>query len=76
VVTSAALREAADHVCRTIDTVKHVVAGNSCEPQETTTEAMILEVMGTSAIPPGPVRAAVRALNTLDRVLAEVTTRV
>jgi uncharacterized membrane protein YccC len=74
--TAAALREAADHVSRTIDTVKQVVAGNSCEPQEKTMEAMILEVMGTSAIPPGPVRGAVRALSTLDRVLAEVTTRV
>jgi uncharacterized membrane protein YccC len=75
-VTAAALREAADHVRRTIDTVKQVVAGNSGDPQEKTTETIILEVMGTSAIPPGPVRGAVRALSTLDRVLAEVTTRV
>jgi hypothetical protein len=33
-------------------------------------------VMGTSDIPPGPVRGTVRALNTLDRVLTEVTARV
>ena len=37
---------------------------------------MIVDVMGTSDIPPGPVRAAVRALNNLDRTLTEVTTRV
>jgi hypothetical protein len=32
--------------------------------------------MASSDIPPGPVRAAVRALNSLDRTLTEVTTRV
>jgi hypothetical protein len=32
--------------------------------------------MGTADIPPGPVRAAVRALNNLDRTLTEVTSRV
>ena len=37
---------------------------------------MILDVMRTSAIPPGPVRTAVRALSTLDRALGEVTTHV
>jgi uncharacterized membrane protein YccC len=75
-VTANALREAAAHVCRTVTTVKQVVAGASTEPPEKTTEAMILDVMATSAIPPGPVRGAVRALSTLDRVLTEVITRV
>jgi hypothetical protein len=75
-VTAAALREAADHVCRTIKTVKLIVAGDSVEPPRKNTEPMILEVMATSAIPPGPVRGAVRALNRLDRVLAELTARV
>jgi uncharacterized membrane protein YccC len=75
-VTAAALREAADHVCRTINTVKQIVAGDTVEPPEKSTEAMILAVMGTSDIPPGPVRGTLRALNTLDRVLTEVTARV
>ncbi|MDT5214080.1 MAG: hypothetical protein QOK18_2319 [Mycobacterium sp.] len=75
-VTAAALREAADHVYRTINTVKQIVAGDTVEPSEKSTEAMILAVMGTSDIPPGPVRGTVRALNTLDRVLTEVTGRV
>jgi uncharacterized membrane protein YccC len=75
-VTAAALREAADHVCRTINTVRQIVAGDTVEPPEKSTEAMILAVMGTSDIPPGPVRGTVRALNALDRVLTEVTARV
>jgi hypothetical protein len=75
-VTAVALREAADHVCRTINTVKQIVAGDTVEPPEKSTEAMILAVMETSDIPPGPVRGTLRALNTLDRVLTEVTARV
>ena len=75
-VTAAALREAADHVRGTVNTVKQVVAGESVDPPEKITETMILDVMRTSAIPPGPVRTAVRALSTLDRALGEVTTHV
>ena len=73
--TAAALRDAADHVRGTISTVKGIVTGNDTEPSEKSTERIILEVMQSSAIPPGPVRAAVRALNTLERSLLEVTTR-
>ena len=35
-----------------------------------------VEFRGLENIPPGPLRAAVRALNRLDRTLAEVMTRV
>ncbi len=73
--TAAALREAAAHVGRTVDNVKQVVAGVGQDVPEKPTDTMILDVMGTSAVPPGPVRGALRALNTLDRVLAEVTAR-
>jgi len=38
--------------------------------------SVILSVAGTSDIPPGPVRAAIRALSNLDRALLEVTARV
>jgi Fusaric acid resistance protein-like len=75
-VTAAALREAADHVRDTVNTVKQVVAGESVDPPEKITETMILDVMRTSAIPPGPVRTAVRALSTLEHALGEATTRV
>jgi hypothetical protein len=75
-VTAAALREAAAHVCDTIKSVKQIVAGDDVTRVEKATGTLILDVMGTSDIPPGPVRAAVRALNNLDRTLAEVTTRV
>jgi uncharacterized membrane protein YccC len=75
-VTADALREAADRVCGTVNTVKQTVAGDNVDPPEKATETVILDVMSTSTIPPGPVRAAVRALNTLDRTLTEVTTRV
>jgi Fusaric acid resistance protein-like len=75
-VTAAALRDAADHVRGTVNTVKQVVAGESVDPPEKITETMILDVMRTSAIPPGPVRTAVRALSTLEHALGEATTRV
>jgi hypothetical protein len=74
--TADALREAAIRVCDTVNTVKQIVAGENVEPPEKETDTIILDVMATSDIPPGPVRAAVRALNSLDRTLAEVTTRV
>jgi uncharacterized membrane protein YccC len=74
--TAAALRDAAAHVCSTIDTMRGLVTGNSVEPSEKSTETMILDVTGTSDIPPGPVRGAIRALSNLDRALVEITTRV
>jgi uncharacterized membrane protein YccC len=74
--TAAALREAADHVRDTVNAVKQVVGGDRVDPPEKITETMILDVMRTSAIPPGPVSAAVRALSTLELALGEVTTRV
>ncbi|MDT5181537.1 MAG: hypothetical protein QOJ95_5735 [Mycobacterium sp.] len=74
--TAAALRDAAARVCATIATVKQVVTGEGVDPPEKTTETMILGVTSSSDIPPGPVRAAIRALSNLDRALVEVTTRV
>jgi uncharacterized membrane protein YccC len=75
-VTAVALREAADRVRDTVNTANRVVAGEHVNSPETDTDTTILDVMGTSDIPPGVVRAAVRALNNLDRTLTEVTTRV
>ena len=73
--TATALRDAADHVRGTITAVRDIVAGIDAQPPEKATEAMILDVTGSSDIPPGPVRGAVRALSNLDRALLEVTTR-
>ena len=75
--TATALRDAGGHVRATIGTVKSLVAGTNADPpKKTTTDSMVLDVMQSSTIPPGPVRAAVRALNTLERALLEVSTRV
>ena len=74
-VTVAALREAADRVRDTVDMVKQVVASERVEPPETITKTMILDVMRTSDIPPGPVRGALRALSTLQRALSELPAR-
>lgn len=75
-VTAAALRDATEHVCRTVETVKRIVEGDDVPPPEKVTETMILDVMGSSTVPPGPLRGALRALSTLDRALAEAMTRV
>ena len=74
--TAVALRAAADRVCDTVKTVKRIIAGDNVDPPERATDTLIFDAMGTADIPPGPVRAAVRALNNLDRTLTEVTTRV
>jgi uncharacterized membrane protein YccC len=74
-VTAEALRAAADRLCETVETVTQIVAGHKID-RDKATDTTILDVMGTTDIPPGPVRAAVRALNNLDRILIEVTTRV
>ena len=72
--TATSLRDAASHVCDTIGSLKRTVAGE--DPSARPTETMILDVAGSSTLPPGPLRGALRALSTLDRALAEVTTRV
>ncbi|MET0454151.1 MAG: FUSC family protein [Mycobacterium sp.] len=74
--TTAALRDAAAHVCATIEAVKQVVTGAGVDLPDQATGALILGVTGTSDIPPGPVRGALRALSNLDRALVDVTSRV
>ncbi|QNJ90882.1 FUSC family protein [Mycolicibacterium fluoranthenivorans] len=74
--TAIALRKAADHVCDTVAGVGRMIAAGDTGAQDKAATNVIAEVMTTSGIPPGPVRAAVRALNNLDRTLTEVTSRV
>jgi uncharacterized membrane protein YccC len=74
--TADALRDAAQHVGDIIETFRRVVAGDDVQAPEKTAETMILKVMQSSDVPPGPVRGAVRALNSMERALLEVTTHV
>ena len=71
-ITATALRQAADRGRDTVDTVRRAVAGERVAAPETVPETMMLDVMRTPAIPPGPVRAALRALSTLQQTLSEV----
>jgi fusaric acid resistance family protein len=73
--TADALRKAADHVRGTIATIAGIITGDGPEPPEKSTETMILEITQSADIRPGPVRAAVRALNSLERALLELSTR-
>jgi hypothetical protein len=74
--TAAALRDATDYLRGTVNAVRRVVAGESVDPPEKVTDTMILDVLRRSAIPPGPVRSAVRALSNLERALGEAISRV
>jgi uncharacterized membrane protein YccC len=73
--TATALRHAGRQVCGTVNTVKQLLAGADVDRSEKTTGTMILDVVGVSAILPGPVRAAVRALDTLQRALGDLMTQ-
>lgn len=73
--TAQALREAAALVRDTVRQVEAAVAGEHVEPPEKITETTVLDVLLTSTNAPGPLRGAVRALNTMNRTLADVLTR-
>lgn len=73
--TAAALREAAASVRETVRRVRAAVAGDTVEPPEKVTETTVLDVMLTATDTPGPLRGAVRALNTTNRTLADVLSR-
>jgi uncharacterized membrane protein YccC len=73
--TAQALREAAALVRDTVRQVEAVVAGEHVDPPEKITETTVLDVLLTSTNAPGPLRGAVRALNTMNRTLADVLTR-
>lgn len=74
--TAEALRHAAARAGATVTSVREAVEGKNVDSPERDDETVVLDAIGVSAISPGPLRAAIRALNTLDRTLAEVTTRV
>ena len=73
--TAGALRDAAALVRETASQVEAVVAGEHVDPPEKITETTVLDVLLTSTNAPGPLRGAVRALNTMNRTLADVLTR-
>ncbi|MCJ0891492.1 FUSC family protein [Rhodococcus sp. ARC_M5] len=73
--TAQALRDAAALVRDTARQVEAVVAGEHVDPPEKITETTVLDVLLTSTDAPGPLRGAVRALNTMNRTLADVLAR-
>ena len=73
--TARALRDAAALVRDTARQVEAVVAGEHVDPPEKITETTVLDVLLTSTSAPGPLRGAVRALNTMNRTLADVLSR-
>lgn len=70
-----ALHQAATRAADAVISVRKLVSGENVDFSEKRSEIVPFD-MGMPEMRPGPVRAAVRALNTLDRSLAEVTTRV
>ncbi|MDV6262624.1 FUSC family protein [Rhodococcoides yunnanense] len=70
--TARALRDAAALVRETVRHVEAAAAGKRVDPPEKITETTVLDVLLTSTNAPGPLRGAVRALNTMNRTLADV----
>ncbi|OBK70657.1 hypothetical protein [Mycobacterium sp. 1274761.0] len=66
---------AATRAHATIAAIRRMLAGEAADADEKRSDMVLFDMVGVSEIRPGPVRAAVRAINTLDRVLAEVTVR-
>jgi hypothetical protein len=73
--TAEAVRHAAARARATVAAVREMMAGKTVDPGEKRSDMVVFDIVGVPEMPPGPVRAAVRALNTLDRTLAEVTVR-
>ncbi|CAB4934549.1 unannotated protein [freshwater metagenome] len=73
--TAHALRDAAALVRGTARQVEAAIAGKRVVQPEKVTDTTVLDVLLTSANSPGPVRVAVRALNIMNRTLADVLTR-
>jgi uncharacterized membrane protein YccC len=70
-----ALHQAAARAGDAVVSVRRLVAGEDLNLSEKRSEIAAFDA-GMPEMRPGPVRAAVRALNTLDRTLTEVATRV
>lgn len=70
-----ALEQAVARTCDALARVRKLVAGDDLNYVEKRSEMAAFDI-GMPEMRPGPVRAAVRSLNMLDRALAEVTTRV
>lgn len=73
--TARALRDAAALVRETARHVEAAVAGERVPVPEKVTETTVFDVMLTSTNASGPLRGAVRALNTMNRTLADVLSR-
>lgn len=69
-----ALHQAAERACDAVAGIRKLIAGDDIDRTEKRSQIAIFDI--DTDMRPGPVRAAVRALNILDRTLSEVTTRV
>ena len=70
-----ALHQAAARAGAAVAGIRKLIAGENVDPSEKRSNAAPFEI-GLPEMRPGPVRAAVRALNVMDRALSEVTTRI
>ncbi|MGX9671466.1 FUSC family protein [Mycobacterium sp. HM-7] len=70
-----ALHQAAARAGAAVAGIRKLVAGDDADPSDKRGETALFDV-GLPEMRPGPVRAAVRALNVIDRALNEVSTRV
>ncbi len=69
-----ALHQAAARAETAVGGIRKLVAGDDIKPPERRSDAALFDV-GLPEMRPGPVRAAIRALNVIDRALTEVTIR-
>lgn len=70
-----ALHQAVARAGAAVAGIRKLIAGDNVNPPEKRSDAALFNV-GLPEMRPGPVRAAVRALNVIDRALSEVTVRV
>ncbi|MCT7368741.1 FUSC family protein [Mycolicibacterium llatzerense] len=70
-----ALHQAVARAGTAVAGIRTLIAGDNVNPPEKRSDAALFDV-GLPEMRPGPVRAAIRALNVIDRALTEVTIRV
>nr|WP_246182866.1 FUSC family protein [Mycolicibacterium grossiae] len=74
--TAETVRQAADCAKAMVDGIRRMMAGEVTDPGDEPAGSVVLDFVGGPGIPPGPVRAAVRALNHVERTFVEISARV
>ena len=70
--TAAAVRESVAQVLGNMELARRHLAGEKVDKPEKATETTVLDAMLTESTPPGPRRAALRALHRLNRTVLEL----